>query len=45
MQSAVHPEYVEPYTFENWLDTYTRHVSEHLGQLEKIYQAQKKQNK
>ncbi|MGA7194049.1 MAG: DinB family protein [Anaerolineales bacterium] len=41
MQSAVHPEYVEPYTFENWLDTYTRHVSEHLGQLEKIYQAQK----
>lgn len=45
MQSAVHPEYVEPYTFENWLATYTRHVSEHLGQLEKIYRARKKQNK
>ena len=45
MQSAVHPEYVEPYTFENWLDTYTRHVSDHIKQLKKTFQAWKNKNK
>ena len=45
MQTAVHPEYVVPYTIENWLDTYSRHIPEHIGQLKKTYPAQKEQNK
>ncbi len=50
MQSVVHPEMVHPeygksYTFEKWLNIYTRHIPEHIEQLKKTYQAWKEQNK
>jgi hypothetical protein len=43
--SAVHPEYEEPYTLEQWLHVYTGHVHNHIEQLQKTYQAWKEQNK
>jgi DinB superfamily len=42
---AVHPEYGESYTFEKWLNIYTRHIPEHIEQLKKTYQAWKEQKK
>ena len=45
LQSAVHPEYSEPYSFEHWLNVYIDHVGEHIEQLQKIYQTWKKHNK
>jgi hypothetical protein len=49
MQSVVHPEVVHPeygesYTLEKWLNIYTRHIPEHIEQLQKTYQAWKEQN-
>ncbi len=43
--SAVHPEYDEPYTLDQWLNVYTGHVHNHIEQLKKTYQAWKEQNK
>ena len=38
-----HPEYPEePYTFEQWLTIYARHIPDHIQQIEKSYQAWKK---
>jgi hypothetical protein len=45
MHSVVHPGYDEPYTFELWLNLYTRHIPGHTEQLKKTYQAWKEQNK
>jgi hypothetical protein len=45
MHSVSHPEYDVPYTFEKWLDIYSRHIPEHIDQLKKTYQAWKEQNK
>ena len=33
--SVVHPEYTGPYTFDQWLDIYSRHISEHVEQMKK----------
>jgi hypothetical protein len=45
MHSVVHPVFDKPYTFEDWLNIYTRHIPEHIEQLNKTYQAWKGQNK
>lgn len=38
--SVTHPEYPdEPYTFEQWLDIYSRHIPDHIDQLKRAYQA------
>jgi predicted HTH transcriptional regulator len=42
---AGYPEYGELYTLEKWLNIYTSHVRNHIGQLKKTYQAWKEQNK
>jgi len=42
---AVHPEYGEAYTLEKWLQIYTGHIRDHVGQLQKNHQAWKKQDK
>ena len=31
--SAVHPEYSEPYTFDKWLGIYTQHIYAHIDQI------------
>ncbi len=36
---AVYPEYDERYTLEKWLNIYTRHTRDHIGQLKQIHQA------
>jgi len=40
--AAVHPEYDEPYTFDQWLTIYARHIPDHIEQLQKSYEAWKK---
>lgn len=45
MHSVSHPKYDMPYTIEKWLDTYSRHIPEHIEQLKKTYQTWKEQNK
>ena len=45
MHSVVHPAYEEPYTFDEWLNIYTRHIPEHIEHLNKIYRAWRDQNK
>ena len=40
--SVVHPEYDEPYTFDQWLRIYSRHIPDHIEQLQKSYEAWKK---
>ncbi len=42
---VTHPAFPEPFTLEQWLNIYTRHVPEHIEQLKKAYQAWKEQNK
>ncbi len=37
---AYHPESGQM-SFDDWLDTYTRHVSDHIAQMERIFQAWK----
>jgi hypothetical protein len=39
--TAVHPEYPESYTMEQWLNVYTGHVRDHIEQLKGTYQAWK----
>ena len=31
--SVSHPEYQEPYTFENWLNIYASHIPNHIEQI------------
>ena len=32
-----HPEYEEPYTFENWLNIYSAHIPGHIDQIRNNY--------
>ena len=34
---AMHPEYTEPYTFEDWLDIYSAHIPGHIEQIMNNY--------
>lgn len=36
-QSVKHPEYDEPYTFEQWLDIYSAHIPGHIEQIRNNY--------
>ena len=40
---AYHPESGQM-SFDDWLDTYSRHVPDHIAQMERIYQAWKSAN-
>lgn len=35
--SVKHPEYEEPYTFEQWLDIYAAHIPGHIEQIKNNY--------
>ena len=35
--SVKHPEYDEPYTFEQWLDIYSAHIPGHIEQIKNNY--------
>jgi len=43
--SVTHPEYPdEPYTFEQWLEIYARHIPDHVNQIKnnvKVWESQK----
>jgi len=41
--SVIHPEYSEPYTFEKWLTTYSKHIPDHIEQIRKNVELWKKQ--
>jgi len=34
---VIHPEYNEPYTFDNWLDIYSAHIPGHIEQIMNNY--------
>jgi len=34
---VLHPEYTEPYTFENWLNIYSAHIPGHIEQVMNNY--------
>ena len=34
---VMHPEYKEPYTFDNWLDIYSSHIPVHIEQIMNNY--------
>jgi hypothetical protein len=34
---VIHPEYSEPYTFENWLNIYSAHIPGHIEQIMNNY--------
>jgi hypothetical protein len=36
--SVKHPEYEEPYTFEQWIDIYSAHIPGHIEQIRNNYQ-------
>jgi nuclear transport factor 2 (NTF2) superfamily protein len=42
--TAVHAEYEEPYTFEQWLRIYAEHPYVHIKQMQKNYELWKTQN-
>jgi hypothetical protein len=42
---AIYPEYGEAYTLDKWLHIYTRHVRDHIKQMQDIYTAWNKLNK
>ncbi len=31
--SIIHPEYEDPYTFDKWIDIYSRHIPGHIEQI------------
>lgn len=43
--TAKHPEYDEPYSFEQWLRIYANHPRQHAKQITDNYEAWKKQTK
>ncbi|HEX2696408.1 MAG TPA: DinB family protein [Anaerolineales bacterium] len=43
--SVIHPEWNEPYTFDDWFNIYISHVSDHIRQLEQIHTAWKARNR
>lgn len=42
---VMHPEYKEPYTFENWLNIYSAHIPGHIEQIANNYQIWKSQQR
>jgi DinB superfamily len=36
--SVMHPEFSQPYTFDQWLDIYARHIPDHIDQMMRSYQ-------
>lgn len=38
-----HPEHPEPYTFERWLEIYSKHIPDHIAQMRKNVELWKKQ--
>lgn len=42
--SVKHPEYDEPYTFEQWLDIYSAHVPGHIEQIKNNYKIWRDRN-
>lgn len=46
VNSAIHPEYEEPYTFEKWIGIYSNHIFAHIEQINNnhiLWKAQRKQ--
>jgi DinB superfamily len=41
--TVIHPEYDEPYTFDQWLEIYARHIPDHIGQMMRSYHSWKTQ--
>jgi len=41
---VMHPEYNEPYTFENWLNIYSAHIPGHIEQIMNNYKIWKDQH-
>jgi len=41
--SVKHPEYEEPYTFDNWIDIYSAHIPGHIEQIMNNYKLWKEQ--
>jgi hypothetical protein len=39
--SVIHPEFSQPYTFDQWLDIYSRHIPDHIDQMMRSYQTWK----
>lgn len=40
--SVTHQEYSEPYTFEKWLNIYSKHIPDHIVQIKNSVEAWKK---
>ena len=40
--SVTHPEHNEPYTFEKWLNIYSKHIPDHIAQIKRCVEAWKK---
>ena len=40
---VMHPEYKEPYTFENWLNIYSAHIPGHIEQIMNNYKIWREQ--
>ena len=41
---VMHPEYKEPYTFENWINIYSAHIPGHIEQIHNNVRLWKQQN-
>jgi hypothetical protein len=41
---VTHPEYKEPYTFDQWLQIYSRHIPDHIDQIRRNVELWKKHN-
>lgn len=41
---VMHPEYKEPYTFDNWLNIYSAHIPGHIEQIMNNYKIWKSQH-
>jgi hypothetical protein len=42
--TVAHPEYAEPYTFEQWLRIYVRHIPGHIEQIQENHRLWQEQN-
>jgi hypothetical protein len=40
--TVTHPEYKEPYTFDQWLNIYSRHIPDHIEQLKQSVESWRK---
>ena len=43
--SGKHPQYEEPYTFEKWLNTYSKHIPGHIEQIRNNYKLWKEKQR